>query len=225
MQNYTNYQYIIIDGASSDETINVIKSNLSIISIYQSSPDTGIYDALNKGIALADGDVIGFLHSDDIFSSNNVLSMIANAFEDSSVSATYGDLTYVKRQNISKIIRRWKSNKFRRDALNTGWMPPHPTLYVRREWYNNIGDFDTSFKISADYLSILKFFLNPNFKAHYIPFQLVTMRLGGVSTNSIGKLLIKTSEDWKALRMCKFGIWKSIHALLGKNIRKFNQFL
>jgi glycosyltransferase len=168
--------------------------------------------------------VVGFLHADDLYASDEVLSKIADAFEDPEVCAVYGDLEYVSQQDTSKVIRRWQSKSFKKQDLDRGWMPAHPTLYVRREWYAQIGGFDTSYRIAADYLSILKLFMNPEFKTVYIPNVLVTMRLGGASNQSLKAIIKKTKEDWRVLRSCGFKSLNALRAIMWKNLSKLTQF-
>jgi glycosyltransferase len=168
--------------------------------------------------------VVGFLHADDLYASDEVLSKIADAFEDPEVCAVYGDLEYVSQQNTSKVIRRWQSKSFKKQDLGWGWMPAHPTLYVRREWYAQIGGFDTSYRIAADYLSILKLFMNSEFKTAYIPSVLVTMRLGGASNQSLKAIMKKTKEDWRVLRSCGFNSPNALRAIMWKNLSKLTQF-
>lgn len=224
-QNYSNREHIIVDGVSSDETVDIINKYIDHIAIFKSEQDRGIYDALNKGIQLATGDVVGFLHADDLYASDDVLSKIAKAFEDPTVCGVYGDLEYVSQQDTSKVIRRWNSNSFKKQDLNWGWMPAHPTLYVRREWLSRIGGFDIGYKISADYLIVLKLFTQPDFKTLYIPEVLVTMRLGGASNKSIGAILKKSKEDWHALRSCDFNVPTALCAIVWKNLSKLSQFV
>ena len=223
-QSYANREHVIIDGMSTDGTIDVINRHVDQITAFKSEPDNGIYDALNKGIKLSSGDVVGFLHADDFFTSDDVLFKIAKAFEDPDVCAVYGNLKYVRQQDTSKVIRRWRSKPFAPQYLGWGWMPPHPTLYVRRKWYLRIGGFDISYRIAADYLSILMLFTQPNFKTVYIPDMLVTMRLGGASNKSLKAIINKSKEDWRALRSCNFSILSSIHAIIWKNLSKVSQF-
>ena len=223
-QNYANREHVIIDGASTDGTIDVINEHIAQIDMFKSERDMGIYDALNKGIQLATGDVVGFLHGDDVYASNDSLSKIAQAFDNPNVCAVYGDLEYVSQQDTSKVIRRWQSNPFNPRYLGWGWMPAHPTLYVRRDWYFKIGGFDISYSIAADYLSILKLFTHPEFKTVYIPDVLVTMRLGGASNKSIKAVINKSKEDWRALRSCNFSFLNALRALAWKNLRKLSQF-
>lgn len=195
------------------------------IATFKSERDKGIYDALNKGIQLAKGDVIGFLHADDLYASVDVLLKISQAFDDPEVCAVYGDLEYVSQKNTSKVIRRWQSKPFDQRSLRWGWMPAHPTLYVRRDWYSKIGGFDISYRIAADYLSILRLFTQPNFKTVHIPEVLVTMRLGGASNKSVKAIAKKTQEDWSALRSCDFSVVSALRAIAGKNLSKLSQFV
>jgi glycosyltransferase len=202
-----------------------VQNHLDQVSIFKSEPDRGIYDALNKGINTATGDVVGFLHADDLYSSSETLATIAKRFEDPTVCAVYGDLEYVSQNDTSRVVRRWKSKPFIAGALSLGWMPPHPTLYVRRERYSKIGGFDTSYRIAADYLSILQLFGDKTFKAIYIPQVLVRMRLGGVSNRSLKTILRKSREDWRALLECGFGLADTAKALTWKNLSKLSQFV
>jgi glycosyltransferase involved in cell wall biosynthesis len=224
-QDYPNLEHIVVDGASTDDTLQIINSFKHRIGSLISEPDCGIYDALNKGIRVATGDVVGFLHSDDYFPENTVLSKVAWAFSDPDVCAVYGDLNYVKRESPLRIVRRWRSGIFNKFDLNWGWMPAHPTLYVRRDWYSIIGGFDTSYSIAADYHSILKIFSRPGFKSVYIPEVLITMRIGGESNKTISSIFKKTCEDWKVLRWFGFTIPGAAVALFCKNARKINQFI
>lgn len=224
-QTFLKKQHVIVDGASTDGTVDVIKQHISHDAVFISEPDRGIYDALNKGLKLATGDVVGFLHADDFYTSNDVLEKVSQAFENPEVCAVYGDLQYVRKNDIDNIIRRWKSNPFERRDLAWGWMPAHPTLYVRRELYERIGGFRTDFRISADYLSILQLFTQPDFNAVYLPEGLVTMRLGGASNKSLRSLVRKTSEDWRALHICGFSFAGALRAIIWKNIGKISQFL
>lgn len=224
-QDYANREHVVVDGASTDETVNVINQHIGQIAVFKSERDKGIYDALNKGIQLATGDVVGFLHADDFYASDDVLSKIARAFEDPTVCAVYGDLDYVGQQDTSKVIRRWRSNPFTERDLGRGWMPAHPTLYVRRDFYSKIGGFDISYRIAADYLSILRLFAQPGFKAEYIPEVLVTMRMGGASNKSIKAMVSKSKEDWRALRSSAFSAPRALRAIAWKNLRKLSQFV
>jgi glycosyltransferase involved in cell wall biosynthesis len=220
-QQYGNIEHVLVDGASTDGTLALLESRRGPLSSLVSEPDKGIYDALNKGIARATGEVIGFLHADDIYADELVLQRIADAFADPAVSAVYGDLQYVRKQDTDSVVRHWRSGVYSRSKLGWGWMPPHPALYVRREWYDRIGGFDTRYRIAADYDSILKLFSQPDFKAAYIPEVLVKMRVGGASNRSLKNILQKSREDYSALKLSGVG---GAGALLWKNLGKLGQF-
>ncbi len=223
-QTWPGVEHVIIDGASTDGTLAVLERHRGQLGQLVSEPDRGIYDALNKGIARARGEVVGFLHADDLYAGPEVLARVAAAFADPAVSAVYGDLQYVRREDTSRVIRHWRSAPFRRAALEWGWMPPHPTLYVRREWYARIGGFDTRYRIAADYDSILKLFTQPGFTAVHLPEVLVRMRLGGASNRSLANVLRKSREDLDALRRARVGALGGLGALVWKNLGKLSQF-
>ena len=220
-QTYLDREHLIIDGGSVDETLKIINEHRERLAVVITGPDQGIYDALNKGIIRSTGDVIGFLHSDDIYASPNVLDHIAQVFIDPRVCAVYGDLEYVQRVNTDKTIRLWRSSSFNRNKLRWGWMPPHPTLYVRRDWYNKIGGFNLRYTIASDYFSILNLFSHDDFNSVYIPEVLVKMRVGGVSNRSIKNIIHKTLEDLDALKSSGIG---GVGSLFLKNFSKINQF-
>lgn len=223
-QTWHKREHIVVDGASTDGTLGILQAREAQLAALLSEPDSGIYDALNKGLALASGDVIGFLHADDFYTHPKVLAHVAKTFMNPSVCAVYGDLHYVRRQDASHVVRHWSSKPFKRGRLAWGWMPPHPTLFVRREWYQRIGGFDTRYRISADYLSILALFSQHGFKAVYLPEVLVTMRLGGASNRSLLAIARKTAEDWRALQQTKVGFLGGTGALFWKNLSKLGQF-
>lgn len=223
-QTYPYKEHVVIDGASRDGTAEWLEARRSRLAVFVSEPDRGIYDALNKGIAHSTGDVVGFLHADDLYAHSDVLADVAEAFADPAVCAVYGDLQYVKQQDPGHVVRHWKSAPFRVDRLSRGWMPPHPTLYVRREWYERIGGFDTRYRIAADYFSILQMFSHPGFNAVYLPRVMVKMRMGGESNRSIKNMVRKSAEDWDALRRSGFGTVRSLTALAAKNLSKVEQF-
>jgi glycosyltransferase len=221
-QSWGNIEHVVIDGASTDGTVVVLEGRLDAIAVLLSEQDTGIYDALNKGIERATGDVVGFLHADDIYADEGVLADVAAAFEDPAVQAVYGDLQYVQKQDTNRVVRYWRSARFTPGRLAMGWMPAHPTLYVRREWYQRIGGFDTGYQIAADYFSILQMFSQPDFRSIYLPRVMVKMRLGGESNRSLKNIIRKSREDFDALRRSGVG---GIRALVWKNLSKVTQFL
>ncbi|MFY7865811.1 glycosyltransferase family 2 protein [Roseateles sp.] len=220
-QTYTNVEHIVIDGASTDDTVEVIRREGIHVSRLVSEHDQGIYDALNKGIKMATGDVIGFLHADDLFADERVLTDIARQFEDPSVEAVYGDLVYVSAADVSRVIRYWRAGEFSRKGLASGWMPPHPTLYVRRSVYERLGIFDTRYRISADYDSVVRFFGPGGVRPVYLPRLLIRMRVGGISNRSIKTIWRKSCEDLDIMRRHRIG---GLSSLLSKNVRKLNQF-
>lgn len=224
-QRLQTYEHLLIDGASTDGTLAILKTRIDSVTTLLSEPDDGIYDALNKGIDRSTGDVVGFLHADDLFADDCVLSDVVSTFEsDPSLDAIYGDLIYVDRDNPFKVIRCWRSQPFAPYLLQRGWMPPHPTLYVRREWYRRLGGFDTSYRIAADYRFILSLFSQPGFRSQYLPRVMVKMRVGGVSNRSVSSLIRKSSEDWRALREFGFSAPQALIALGSKNLSKLSQF-
>jgi len=220
-QSWTGIEHIVVDGGSTDGTLGVLAAGRAHLAKLICEPDRGVYDALNKGIRAATGDVIGFLHADDEYASNTSLERIARAFEDPSVDAVYGDLVYVRKDDTSRVVRYWRAGQYTRDQLTDGWMPPHPTFYVRREVYRRFGGFDLRYKIAADYENMLRILWGGRVNAAYIPEVLVRMRTGGMS-NQFFNVLLKSREDYAALR--ENGI-DPMHALLLKNVTKLPQFV
>jgi glycosyltransferase len=223
-QTYKDIEYIIVDGKSKDSTCDIVRSYGDRISKFVSEKDNGLYDALNKGIGMATGDVVGFLHSDDIYASVDSLKVIAEAFSISHIKpdSVYGDLVYVDQADTSKIIRFWRSGMFHPRKMLFGWMPPHPTFYVKREVYLKYGSFNTTFKIAADYESILRFLVKRKISTFYIPLVLVRMRVGGESNKSIKNMIRKSWEDIRALTINRIFFFS---ALFSKNASKFKQFV
>lgn len=227
-QSYKNVEHIVIDGGSTDGTVEAIRAFEDKIEKFVSEPDEGIYDALNKGIALATGDIVGFLNSDDVYAHDRVLEKIVKAFQHEKADSVYGDLNYVKRDDISQVVRHWKSHTFSIKKLRHGWMPPHPTFYVKREIYEKYGGFDTGFEIAADYDSILRFLGLHHISTTYVPEVLVKMRLGGVSNRDLKSILKKSGEDYKALKKNGMGGRRGIEGkriVFMKNFSKVSQFI
>ena len=220
-QTYPMVESIVIDGASTDGTFEALESYRSRLGLLLSEKDNGIYDALNKGIKHSTGDVLGFMHADDVFENEDVLQKVAAAFEDPTVDAVYGDLLYVQYNDIKKVVRYWKSGKYNNKSLSYGWMPPHPTFYVRRSVYERLGVFDTRYRIAADYDIILRF-LAAGISASYISTVFVRMRVGGISNRSFRTIFAKSIEDYKITKRNKVG---GIFTLIFKNFRKLPQFL
>jgi glycosyltransferase involved in cell wall biosynthesis len=180
-QTYPNVEHIIIDGASTDGTVDVIRKHVAKIAVVKSEPDHGIYDAMNRGLALAKGDIIGFLNGDDIYADSSVLEAIARTIETQKVDACYGDLVYVDRNNVRKIVRYWKSQAYRGGLFEKGWMPAHPTFYAKRQVYEKYGGYDTTYRRQSDFELTLRFLAVHKIKSAYIPRVLIRMRSGGAS--------------------------------------------
>ncbi len=221
-QRWRNVEHIVIDGGSTDGSLDVLEAHRHGIATLVSEPDGGLYDALNKGIAKASGDVVGFMHADDEYASPYTLDRIASAFEDPAVGAVYGDLVYVSKKDSSRVVRYWQAGRFTRDQLPHGWMPPHPTFYVRREIYSRFGGFDTRFRIAADYENMLRLLWRGRVQAAYVPEVLVRMRTGGMSNMSLLNILHKSREDYAAMRQNGIG---GLQTLLLKNVTKLPQFV
>ena len=199
MQTHADVEHIVIDGASKDKTVEMVLSySNSNISLF-SEPDKGIYDAMNKGISKAMGDIIGFLNSDDIYADAEVLAKIANAFKDPKVDAIYADLVYVTQDN-SRIVRYWKSKSFLKGDFAKGWCPAHPTFYVRKSAIERLGLFDQSYKLAADMEFMLRYLERGQLNVVYIPHVLVRMRLGGASNQSWKSIIEQNQEIFAALR-------------------------
>ena len=212
-------QHIVIDGASNDGSLELLRAQGERIAVLVSEPDEGIYHALNKGLARATGDIVGFLHSDDVYAHDRVLARVVAAFADPAVEAAYGDLDYVT-ADAARVLRRWRSGPYDRRRLARGWMPPHPTFFARRAVYERLGMFDTDFRIAADYDWLLRV-LGSGVQPAYVPEVLVKMRWGGASNRSLARLLRKSREDLRALRRHGIG---GVGTLVLKNLSKLPQF-
>jgi glycosyltransferase involved in cell wall biosynthesis len=238
-QSYINREHVVIDGASTDGTLQVLQSHRTQISALVSEPDRGIYDALNKGVSMATGDVIGLLHADDLYASDQVLAAVAAAFENPKVQAVYGDLQYVSRADLTRVIRHWRAGEFSQAKLARGWMPPHPTLFLRRGVYDQHRHceeprssdvaihrpFNTRYRIAADYDFMLRVLggLGPD-QVVYVPEVLVRMRVGGASNRSLKAITRKSAEDYEILRANGFSVFGAARALVWKNLSKVGQF-
>lgn len=220
-QSYPDIEYIIVDGASKDNTLEVVRQNCTRVSTIISEPDKGIYDALNKGIQAATGDVIGFLHSDDLFAYPDAVADMIATLEKNQSQAAYADLAYVSKEDTDKMVRLWTSGDYQRNKMLSGWMPPHPTFYMKRELYLSLGHFDLGFKIAADYDSLLRYLWSNNVSMSYLPKVLIKMRVGGASNRSLSNIYKKTCEDIQALKNNNV-FWPK--AVFIKNFSKIPQF-
>ena len=205
-QHYDNIEYIVIDGGSNDKTIEITRQFSNHIDYIFSGPDDGIYDAMNKGIKVATGDVIGILNSDDFYPNSFVVSNVAESFEKHNCDAVYGDLVYVKANNIDKIRRYWKAGEYTTSKIKNGWMLPHPTFFVKKKIYNRHGLYNIDLRSAADYEMILRLLYKHNISVYYIPMILVNMRTGGESNRSFLNRIKANREDslaWKRNQLNK----------------------
>ena len=220
-QTYSDIEHIFIDGLSSDNTVEKITHRSKRNNLIISEKDKGLYDAINKGISNAGGDVIGILHSDDFFNSPDIILDLATKIQKENLDAIYGDLEYVNETNTNKTVRYWKSCEFTPRLIRKGWMPAHPTLFLKKEVFKKHGLFDLSFKISADYDFMLRILKDKSLKFGYLPRVITNMRIGGVSNKNLKNITIKMIEDYKAIRKNKSG---NIITLILKNTSKIKQF-
>jgi glycosyltransferase involved in cell wall biosynthesis len=223
-QAHPNIEHIVIDGGSSDETIALVRELGSRVVTLVSESDRGIYDAMNKGLRLATGEVIGFINSDDFLASPDVIAKVARVFSDPSIDACYGDLCYVKPDDVASVVRYWRSSAFSPGLFLHGWCPPHPTLYVRRRVYELFGDFDLRYRIAADAELMMRFLEVHRINALYIPEVLVHMRIGGTTNRSVGNIMRQNLEIWRALK--DHGLRPSVGSFVaGKLLSRGKQFL
>lgn len=221
-QSYKNVQYIVIDGASNDGSLEIIKSFGDKIAIVVSEPDEGIYDAMNKGLALAKGDVIGFLNADDFYANKNVLQHVADKFAQTKCDAMYADLDYVSRTDSSKIVRKWRSGQFNKNRFLKGWMPPHPTFFVHKNVYQKLGGFNKKLHLAGDYELMLRFCYFNNLQVAYLPEVIIKMRLGGQSNRSFKNRIKANIQDRNAWVIN--GVRPKWYTLLLKPLSKIKQY-
>jgi len=222
-QSYTNKEHIVVDGNSSDSTMEIVHASTSL-SHFVSEPDKGIYDAMNKGIAMATGDVIGILNADDFYMDNNVLSEVAQIFSDESVDACFADLVYVSQEDTNKIVRYWKSQNYKLGLFKKGWMPAHPTFFARKGVYEKFGVFDLNYKIAADFELLFRLIEKNKIRTVYLPKVLIKMRLGGTTNKNLINIKIQNKEIIQILRdyyqdFSIFQFWTY------KVINRFSQFI
>lgn len=199
-QSYQDIEYIVIDGGSTDGTGNIIKKYENKISRYISEKDRGIYDGMNKGIGLSTGDIIGFLNSDDLYENNKTIEEIARIFSnEDNIQACYGDLLYLT-PDLKKIVRYWKAGEYSRGSFKKGWVPPHPTFFVKRDILKKYGSFNLDFSISADFELLLRLMEKHSIKVKYIPKVIVKMRWGGESNRSIKNILKANREKYNSFK-------------------------
>lgn len=221
-QTYPKIEHLIIDGVSTDET-ETIAARYPHVSRFISEPDKGLYDAMNKGIGLATGEIIAILNSDDFYANNKVIEKVVALFQNRDTLAVYADLQYVDAEDTKKVIRHWNAGEYDQQAFYYGWMPPHPSFFVRKQLYEQCGGFDTSFRHSADYELMLRFLLRYNAPAAYLPEVAVKMRMGGQSNASIKNRWRANREDRRAWDVN--GLTPYFFTIPLKPFRKISQYL
>ncbi len=199
-QNYNNIEHIIIDGGSTDDTISIIKRYENRISAWISEKDEGMYDALNKGMKMATGDVIGILNSDDMLASADVISVISETFMKNKIDSLFGDLVYVDAIDTQKILRFWKGFPYKRARFNYGWMPAHPTFYVRKAVVEQLGGYETHYITAADFEFMTRYLYRYRISSHYLPKLIVKMRVGGQSNSNLYGRLRANRRDYLAMK-------------------------
>lgn len=220
-QTHADLEHVVQDGASTDGTVELLRAQGLAGMALVSAADGGIYEAINAGIRRATGDVIGLLHADDVLADASVLARVADVLADPAIDGVYGDLNYVARADPSRVIRHWRAGAFNPRALALGWMPPHPTLYLRREVFDRAGLYDTSYRISGDYDGMLRFLTTGQVRLAYISHVMVQMQMGGASNRSFAQMIRKSREDYRAIRRHNVG---GIGTLVAKNLSKLPQF-
>lgn len=222
-QDYDDIEYIIIDGSSTDKTLSIIQEQGSFVDKWISEKDGGMYDAINKGMRLATGDIIGILNSDDFLASPGIISRIVACFRENEVDSLYGDLVYVEEENTARVHRYWKGNTYRRTAIEWGWMPAHPTFYIRREMVEQLGGYETHYFSAADFEFMTRYLYKHRISSYYLPELIVKMRKGGMSNGGLQKRLRANRRDYLALKRNQIPF--PFLASLIKPIRKIPQFV
>ena len=218
-QDYKDIEYIIVDGNSTDATVEIIKSYNSFINAWISERDKGIYDAMNKAISMATGEVVGILNSDDFYANDQILSQVAKAFLDPSIDVVFGDLVFVDPANLNKVVRKYSSAKWHPDKFAWGFMPAHPTVFIRRTFYQQFGLFKIDYKIAADYELLIRFLFVHRLRYKYLPITMVKMRRGGVSSRNLMSNIILNNEIIRGCR--ENGIKTGVLKVYSKYFTKF----
>ena len=204
-QTYPDIEHIVVDGGSQDTTMDMVRA-APRVSKYISEPDRGIYDAMNKGIAMATGEIVGTLNSDDFYMHEKVLERVAEVFSNPSVDACYADLIYVRQEDPASVVRYWQSRPFRPGLFKRGWMPAHPTFFVRRKLYEELGGFDLEFKLQSDFELTMRYLELFRINSVYLPEILVKMRVGGASNQSVRNVIKGNIEAYKACKKNHLGV-------------------
>lgn len=221
-QDYSNIEYMVIDGGSTDGTLSIIENYRNQIDYFISERDKGMYDALNKGIKLATGDIIGILNADDMLASKDIISAIMREFNRNEIDGVYGNLNYIDLSSSNKIVRRWRSKQFMQKDILLGWMPAHPTLYLKKELFTRFGDYALDLGTAADYELMVRFLYVHQIKARYLNQLIVNMRVGGMSNSSLKQRYLALVNDYKAVK--KNSLPYPIVTILLKKISKLQQY-
>lgn len=222
-QDYPEIEHIVVDGNSTDNTVPIIKSFAHEIDTFISEPDSGIYDAMNKGIKLSTGEIVGFLNAGDFYSVKTAVSQIASSFQKTGCQVVYSDLEYVAANNPGKTVRKWRSQAYQDNLFQKGWHPPHPTFYTRKSVFDRFGTFDQTYDIGADYEFMLRLLKRYNLKTEYIPHVLVKMRSGGISNKNLYQIIKANIECYRAWK--KNGLKVSPLIILRKPFSKISQYI
>ena len=222
-QTYSDVEHIVVDGASTDGTLGVVDKYRTHIARFVSEPDLGVYDGMNKGLRLATGDVIGFLNADDVYAHEGVLARVAEAMARGDLDVLFGDAEFVSANNPRRIVRRYRSNNFRPDRIGWGWMPAHPTLFLKRQIFERSGSFRTDYRIAGDFELVARIFQNASLRYRYLSEVLVRMRTGGISTGGWRNTLLLNREVLRACR--ENGIHTNVLKIMSKYPAKLIEFL
>lgn len=220
-QSYSDIEYIVVDGQSTDNTLQIVESYGDRIAKIVSEKDDGIYDAMNKGLALTTGDIIGFINADDVIDSNQCIERIVETFQRQNCQVVYGDKIYVDPDDTSKVVRYWKVGAYKRENYRKGWMTPHLSTYIAKNLYDEFGNFRTDFQIAADYELMLRFIYKNNAKVCYLPMTIAKMRAGGISNSSLSNVFRSNLEVYKSWQVN--GLRISPFIILQKPLRKVFQ--
>ncbi|MBL0313365.1 MAG: glycosyltransferase [Holophagaceae bacterium] len=215
-------ELVVIDGGSTDGTLSRLEGYRSRVAVFLSEKDSGIYDGMNKGIERASGDIIGILNSDDLYEDDHALATVLEIFHSSDAQVVYGDLVYVREDDPSKVVRYWKSSPYEDGLFERGWMPPHPSFFVRRQVYEQHGCFDLAFQLASDLDLMIRFLVKARMRFQYVPKVLVRMRLGGASNKSVRNIIKGNLEGYRACK--KNGLKVSLLFFVHKIISRIPQF-
>ena len=222
-QDYANIEYVVVDGASTDGTVKIIKENLGLVDKWISEKDDGLYDAMNKGIKMATGDIVGIINSDDFYHRKDSISKIVEGFNQKDIQCVFADIRFVKANNLKRTVRYYSSKKFNLGAFSWGFMPAHPTFFTYRENFEKLGYYRTDFKIASDFELLVRFLYKYKLPFKYLPIDLMKMRLGGVSTASLESTFIINKEDLRACR--ENGLSTNYFRLYSRYFRKIFEYI